>query len=55
VIKGKVILSDGKEVVEALIGYGEPIKAVLEASYNWGKMCRTGWIRSQTRWFWPTP
>ncbi|MDI6892098.1 MAG: IS110 family transposase [Actinomycetota bacterium] len=38
VIKRKVIPSDGKEVVEALIGYGEPIKAVLEASYNWGKM-----------------
>lgn len=38
VIKQKEIPSERKALKEALAGYSEPIKATLEASYNWGKM-----------------
>lgn len=38
VIKRKDLPSDGEVIKSMLSGYGEPIKATLEASYNWGKM-----------------
>jgi len=38
VIQKKSLPSDGQSVKEMLSEYGEPIKATLEASYNWGKM-----------------
>lgn len=37
-IKSINIPSDGKAILAELGEYDEPIKAVLEASYNWGKM-----------------
>lgn len=37
-IKSINIPSDGRAILAELGGYDEPIKAVLEASYNWGKM-----------------
>lgn len=37
-IKSVNIPSDGSAIQRELKGYDEPIKAVLEASYNWGKM-----------------
>lgn len=38
VIKRKDLPSDGQIIKSILSGCGEPIKATLEASYNWGKM-----------------
>jgi transposase len=38
VVRRKGISSNGDDVREALQDFNEPIKAVLEAGYNWGKM-----------------
>jgi len=46
VIKRKDLPSDGQVIKSMLSGYGEPIKATLEASYNWGK---TGWMMLRMR------
>src|SRR5712692_4245562 len=38
IVKRKRIVSSPAGVSEALGAYGEPMKAVLEASYSWGPM-----------------
>ena len=38
IVRRKGISSNGDDVREALQDFNEPIKAVLEAGYNWGKM-----------------
>lgn len=38
ILRRKRVHSTSKGFKEALAGYDEPFKAVLEASYNWGPM-----------------
>lgn len=54
VLKRKRVASSRAGLSEALNGYHEPMKAVLEAGYNWAR-CMIGWQRSRRTSSWPIP